>query len=116
MGRTPNTALALLMAEADWGNGQLARAVNRAAAESGMTLNYSASTVTYWLKGALPREAVRPVIVEALARRVRRPVTCAESGFPSGDTDNVADLADLVRGDADPSRRNILSAGLYSRR
>lgn len=28
MTRTPNTALAGLMAEADWGNGQLARAVN----------------------------------------------------------------------------------------
>ncbi|WP_405890797.1 hypothetical protein OG427_28050 [Streptomyces sp. NBC_00133] len=114
MGRTPNTALAALMTEADWGNGQLARAVNRAGAEVGMALNYSASTVTYWLKGALPKEPVRPVIAEALSRRISRPVTCAEAGFPGENADKVADLADLARGDMDPSRRGVLSAGLYS--
>ncbi|MER7000394.1 hypothetical protein [Streptomyces sp. NPDC000410] len=114
MGRTPNTALAALMAEADWGNGQLARAVNRAGAEAGLALNYSASTVTYWLKGTLPKEAARPVIAEALARRIRRPVTCAEAGFPGESADTVTDLADLVRGDMDPSRRGVLATGLYS--
>ncbi|WP_369380428.1 hypothetical protein [Streptomyces sp. cg36] len=114
MGRTPNTGLGALMTEADWGNGQLARAVNRVAAEAGMTLNYSASTVTYWLKGSLPRAQVQPIVVEAFSRRIGRPVTCAEAGLPGEDTNKVAGLADLVRSDMDPSRRGVLSAGLYS--
>ncbi|MFJ6722340.1 hypothetical protein [Streptomyces sp. NPDC091259] len=114
MGRAPNRSLAGLMAEADWGNGQLARAVNRTGAEAGMDLSYSASTVTYWLKGSMPREGVPQVIAEALSRRIGRPITCAEAGFPGSDADTVGDLSELVRGDMDPSRRRVLSAGLYS--
>ncbi|MFD0148704.1 hypothetical protein ACWGQ4_01210 [Streptomyces sp. NPDC055721] len=115
MGRTPNTALAALMAEADWGNGQLARAVNRAGAEAGLTLNYSASTVTYWLRGTLPKDPARAVVAEALSRRVRRPVTCAELGFPDADgASGTHGLADLARNDMDPSRRGVLTAGMYS--
>ncbi|MFD9793752.1 hypothetical protein ACFWXK_22725 [Streptomyces sp. NPDC059070] len=114
MARTPNTALAALMTEAEWGNGQLARAVNRIATEAGTPLNYSASTVTYWLRGTLPREAVRPLVAEAFSRRIGRPVTCAEAGLPGPETNPVADLADLVRRDMDPTRRGVLSAGLYS--
>ncbi|BAU84895.1 regulatory protein [Streptomyces laurentii] len=128
MGRTPNTALVRVMAEADWGNGQLARAVNRAGAEAGLTLSHSASTVTYWLRGSLPKKPVRPVVAEALSRRLGRPVSCAELGFvPSdgvagsgtGEGDDPAatgtrGLADLARKDMDPSRRGVLTAGLYS--
>lgn len=114
MTREPNRALARLMTEAEWGNGQLARAVNRTGAEAGMELSYSASTVTYWLRGTTPREGVPPVITEALSRRIGRPITCAEAGFPGIGTDSVSDLSDLVRGDMDPSRRRVLSAGLYS--
>ncbi|MFE4589358.1 hypothetical protein [Streptomyces laurentii] len=128
MGRTPNTALARVMAEADWGNGQLARAVNRAGAEAGLTLSHSASTVTYWLRGSLPKKPVRPVVAEALSRRLGRPVSCAELGFVrsdgvagrgTGEGDDPAatgtrGLADLARKDMDPSRRGVLTAGLYS--
>nr|WP_282696848.1 hypothetical protein [Streptomyces sp. CC208A] len=119
MGRTPNTALAALMVEAGWGNGQLARAVNRAGAEAGLTLNYSASTVTYWLRGSLPKEPARVIVAEAFARRVRRPVTCAELGFPDTGADADSErgtrgLAGLVRNDMDPSRRGVLATGLYS--
>ncbi|MFG3495840.1 hypothetical protein [Streptomyces sp. NPDC047928] len=114
MGRTPNASLAALMAEAGWGNGQFARAVNRTAAEAGASLHYGASTVTYWLKGALPKEAARPFIVEALARRIGRPVTRTEAGFPGDSASEADDLADIARGDMDPSRRGVLSAGLYS--
>ncbi|WP_405827167.1 MULTISPECIES: hypothetical protein [unclassified Streptomyces] len=114
MGRAPNRSLAGLMAEADWGNGQLARAVNRAGAEAGMDLSYSASTVTYWLRGTMPREGVPQVIAEAISRRIGRPITCAEAGFLGITADTVGDLSDLVRGDMDPSRRRVLSAGLYS--
>ncbi|MEU7024801.1 hypothetical protein ABZ990_29790 [Streptomyces sp. NPDC046203] len=133
MGRTPNTALARVMAEADWGNGQLARAVNRAGAEAGLTLSHSASTVTYWLRGSLPKKPVRPVVAEALSRRLGRPVSCAELGFagPDGggaggageggadgavgsDATGTRGLADLAGKDMDPSRRGVLTAGLYS--
>ncbi|MGW6940841.1 hypothetical protein ACWGF3_17830 [Streptomyces xanthophaeus] len=114
MGRAPNRSLAGLLAEADWGNGQLARAVNRTGAEAGMVLSYSASTVTYWLKGTTPREGIPQVIAEALSRRIGRPITCAEAGFPDADTDTIGHLSDLVRDDMDPSRRRMLSAGLYS--
>ncbi|QTE00669.1 hypothetical protein S1361_25275 [Streptomyces cyanogenus] len=64
MGRTPNTALAALMREAEWGNGQLARAVNRTAAEAGVDLHYDASTVTHWLKGSVPKEEARAAVLE----------------------------------------------------
>ncbi|MEV7618253.1 hypothetical protein [Streptomyces sp. NPDC089799] len=115
MGRTPNESLAAAMREADWGNGQLARAVNRAGTEAGLALNYSASTVTYWLRGSLPKEPVRPVVAEAFSRRIGRPITCRELGFPNaGGADGVHGLADLVRSDMDPSRRAVLGAGLYS--
>ncbi|CAM5678048.1 hypothetical protein [Streptomyces canarius] len=114
MGRTPNTALAGLMREADWGNGQLARAVNRTAAEGGVELHYDASTVTHWLKGSVPKEEARAAVLEALSRRVGRVVTFAEAGFPGEDAHTSAALVDLVRSDMDPSRRGVLAAGLYS--
>ncbi|MFE1308019.1 hypothetical protein [Streptomyces sp. NPDC058755] len=114
MGRTPNAALAALMREAGWGNGQLARAVNRTASEGGLTLRYDASTVTHWLKGSVPREEARAAVVEALSRKVGRVVTFAEAGFPGEDVNRSAALADLVRSDLDPSRRGVLVTGLYS--
>ncbi|GAB1337628.1 hypothetical protein ACE1SV_42180 [Streptomyces sp. E-15] len=114
MGRTPNTALAALLRAADWGNGQLARAVNRTAAEGGLELRYDASTVTHWLKGSVPKEEARAAVVEALSRRIGCVVTFAEAGFPGVDVNRSADLADLVRSDMDPSRRGLLATGLYS--
>ncbi|MEZ0089197.1 hypothetical protein [Streptacidiphilus sp. EB129] len=117
--RTPNMGLARLMAEAGWGNGQLARAVNRAGLESGLDLNYDESAVSHWLTGTLPRRQVRPVILEALSRKLGRPITSHEAGF--GDdadalpqTDPVAAVMDLGQADMDPSRRSVLAAGMYS--
>ncbi|NJQ01195.1 hypothetical protein [Streptomyces zingiberis] len=114
MGGTENTALAALMTEARWGNGQFARAVNRTAAESGLTLSYDASSVSHWLNGSVPRAEARPAVAEALSRRVGRVVTYAEIGFPGADTNRAAALADLVRHDMDPTRRGVLAGGLYS--
>ena len=116
--RTPNTALAGLMAEARWGNGQLARAVNRTGAESGMALTYDDSAVSHWLSGTMPMPQVRPVIIEAISRHLGRPVTSSEIGFPgtgpAEDSDPVSGLVDLGRADMDPSRRTVMAAGLYS--
>ncbi|PYC78580.1 hypothetical protein C7C46_15875 [Streptomyces tateyamensis] len=125
MARTPNRELADLLAEARWGNDQLARAVNRIGRETGLELTYDHSAVSHWLKGVRPRAAVRPVIAEAFARRLARPVTSQQAGFgaaPAGRAEGgtqsaqsaLADLSDLVRDDMDPSRRSMLAAGLYS--
>ena len=106
------------MGEAGWGNGQLARATNRVAAELGVRINYSASTVTYWLRGVQPRPEVRPAISEALSRCLGRPVTSDEAGFGSEsavvEPDAVSGLVDLGRADMDPSRRSVIAASVYS--
>ena len=120
--RTPNRGLAALMTEARWGNGQLARAVNRAGAESGFALGYDESAVSHWLGGTVPRRQVRPVVLEVLSRRLGRPVTSQEAGFgrasgaadPDADADPVSGTMDLGRADMDPSRRSVLAAGMYS--
>ncbi|WP_030021904.1 hypothetical protein [Streptomyces monomycini] len=119
--RTPNTSLALLIRQAAWTEQQFANAVNRAGAEAGLTLRYEQSAVAHWLSGTTPRPQARPVVLEALARRLGRPVTHAEAGFPTrpggtapGGSSTVEELLDLSRDDMDPSRRSVLQAGLYS--
>ncbi|MEU9502049.1 hypothetical protein [Streptomyces sp. NPDC048196] len=117
--RTPNLALTGLMREGGFGNAQLARAVNRAGAELGVTLHYDKTSVSHWLKGALPQQAARPAITEALSRLLARPVTSREAGFPGSaeldeSPDVVAGVVDLGRADMDPSRRAVLGAGLYA--
>lgn len=77
--------------------------------------------MTHWLAGTQPKPQVRAVIVEVLARRLKRPVTHTEAGLtpvPSvrGATqgDAVEDLVDLGTADMNPSRRGVLAGGLYS--
>ncbi|UGQ11158.1 hypothetical protein LO772_30865 [Yinghuangia sp. ASG 101] len=62
------------------------------------------------------------MILEAFARRLHRRVTAADAGLtadpaPDADTgnpDTVKGLITLGSADMDPSRRSILTAGLYS--
>lgn len=119
--RTSNTSLALLLRQAAWTEQQFANAVNRAGAEAGLTLRYEQSAVAHWLSGTIPRPQARSVVLEALARRLGRPVTHAEAGFPTrpggaapARNAAVEELLDLTRDDMDPSRRGVLQAGLYS--
>ncbi|MGK5450871.1 hypothetical protein [Streptomyces radiopugnans] len=116
-----NSGLENLLEQARWSGTQFAHAVNRAGAEVGLTLKYDQSAVSHWLRGTQPREQVRPVVLEVLGRRLGRPVTYAEAGFrrprnqkgaESGDT--AESLLDLGRTDMEPSRRGVLTAGLYS--
>lgn len=116
-----NAGLETLLEQARWSRTQLANAVNRIGAQIGVSLKYDQSAVSHWVAGTQPREQVRPVIIEALERRLARPVTYAEAGLrplkdgrgsASGDT--VESLLDLGRADMDPSRRGVLTAGLYS--
>ncbi|MFE4971677.1 tetratricopeptide repeat protein [Kitasatospora sp. NPDC056651] len=108
------------MAEAAWGNGELARAVNRTGTETGQRLKYDASAVSHWLSGTSPAAKALPVVLETLARRLKRPITAFEAGFREmptpvdKSTDTVSGLIDLGSLDMDPSRRGILTAGLYS--
>lgn len=116
--RTPNKALAALLDQARWSRGQFATAVNRTGAEAGLSLRYDQSAVSHWLSGTTPRRDVRPVVLEALARRLKRPVTHAEAGLPAPDghdgTGTLEELIDVGRADMDPSRRGVLTAGVYS--
>ncbi len=117
--RTRNAGLEALLVEAKWSRGQFAAAVNRAGTEAGLTLRYDQSAVSHWLSGTMPRPQVRPVIVETLARRLKRPVTHAEAGLgvqggAEGGRDTLEELVDVGRADMDPSRRGVLTAGVYS--
>lgn len=113
----PNHALAALMREGNIQNDQLARRVNAAGAELGLSLTYTKTAVSQWLRGHRPRPEARAAVTEALSRLLARPVTSAELGWQEsvvGSSDVVAGVVDLGRADMDPSRRAVLGAGLYS--
>lgn len=119
--RTPNASLSRLLDQAQWSRTQLAQAVNRIGAEVGLSLKYDQSAVSHWIAGTMPNQRARPVIVEALSRRLKRPVTHAEAGLQgpasarsTPGSDAVEQLLDITRADMDPSRRGVLTAGLYS--
>ncbi|WP_405807526.1 tetratricopeptide repeat protein [Streptomyces sp. NBC_00210] len=118
--RLPNMALARLLTESRWTYRQFARAVNRVGTETGFPLRYDESAVSHWLDGTTPRKSVRTCILEALSRRLGRPVTHAEAGLPIPTdhsptaADTVEGMIDLGRQDMDPSRRSVLGAGLFS--
>uniref|UniRef100_UPI001C4E6CD4 hypothetical protein n=1 Tax=Cellulomonas iranensis TaxID=76862 RepID=UPI001C4E6CD4 len=117
----PNTALSALITEARWTNGEFARAVNRTGTEIGLPLRYDDSAVCHWLTGTVPRSRVHPAILEALSRRLGRPVTAKAAGLgevPGTATttaDTLAGLIELGSADMDPTRRSVLgAAGLFS--
>lgn len=116
----PNTRLSRLLAETRWTHRQFARAINRIGTETGTPFRYDESAVSHWLTGTMPRPAVRTCILEALSRRLGRPVTHTEAGLliprnqPPNGVDIVEELVDLGRLDMDPSRRGMLAAGLFS--
>ncbi|MFI7295325.1 tol-pal system YbgF family protein [Streptomyces sp. NPDC050121] len=109
-----------LYRESGWTLRQFAQDVNRVGTERGTPLNYREPSVHQWLKGHMPKEIVRPLILEALSRRLRRPVTHAQAGFPTPPVQSnahpgtVEGLMDLGRNDMDPSRRSVIGAGLFS--
>ena len=114
--RQPNEGLRRLHAATGWTLRQLAQEVNKIATERGKPTRYQSPSAHQWLDGHLPKEEVRPLILEALARRLHRPVTQAEAGFPAPPgsetaTGTVEGLVDLGRQDMDPSRRGIIGAG-----
>ncbi|WP_435135940.1 tetratricopeptide repeat protein [Actinacidiphila sp. bgisy144] len=123
--RQPNDGLKGLYTATGWTLRQFAQEVNKVATERGRPTRYQRPSVHQWLDGHLPKAEVRPLILEALARRLQRPVTHAEAGFPapapvfapahgSREASTVEGLLDLGRQDMDPSRRSVIGASLFS--
>ncbi|MEU5607967.1 tetratricopeptide repeat protein [Streptomyces sparsogenes] len=119
MGQVPNPNLKRLYEQTGWTLGRFAREVNRVGTEGGTPKAYSAQTAHQWLKGHIPKEEARPLILEALSRKLGRPITHAEAGFPATVSDSiepstVEGLIDLGTQDMDPSRRSVIGASLFS--
>ncbi|MFD4700945.1 tetratricopeptide repeat protein [Streptomyces niveus] len=118
--REQNGCLSRLLNESAWSHSQFATAVNKVGTEQGRPLKYDASAVSHWLDGTVPRKEVRPLILEALARKLGRPITHLDAGLPSpldgqfapGAT--VEGLLNLGRQDMDPSRRGVMGSALFS--
>ncbi|MYZ38916.1 transcriptional regulator [Streptomyces sp. MnatMP-M17] len=116
----PNTALERLYRESGWTLRQLAQEVNRIGTERGTPLKYREPSVHQWLRGHMPREGVRPLVLEAFTRRLLRPITHAEAGFPTplkepnAHPGTVEGLIDLGEQDMAPSRRSVVGATLFS--
>ncbi|MFC7922211.1 tetratricopeptide repeat protein [Streptomyces cinereoruber] len=116
---SPNQTLARLHRETGWTLRQFAQEVNKLGTERGTPLKYREPSVHQWLNGHMPKESVRPLILEALARKLGRPITASDAGFPAPLPDEqhpstVEGLLNLGRHDMDPSRRSVLGVGLFS--
>lgn len=121
--RTPNQALRLLLAEAEWSGAQLAREVNALGAAQGTALHYDRTAVAHWLAGSRPRQPVPFLVAEALSRRLGRPVreqdtgltstgaAVHDSGAPRGERSAVEGLDEVLRA---AGRRRIALGGAYS--
>ncbi|MBP8536321.1 tetratricopeptide repeat protein [Streptomyces sp. MK37H] len=118
--RKPNKGLERLFRETGWTLRRLAQEVNRIGTERGTPQKYREPSAHQWLQGHMPKEAARPLILEAFARKLGRPITHTEAGFPlPADESNarlgtVEALIDLGRQDMDPSRRSVLGVSLFS--
>ncbi|MEU2393204.1 tetratricopeptide repeat protein [Streptomyces sp. NPDC007369] len=119
--RGPNRGLERLYRETGWTLRQFSQEINKLGTSRGTPLKYREPSVHQWLNGHTPKKDVRPLILEALARKLGRPVTNSEAGFPTPSPEGsgplpgtVEGLLDLGRQDMDPSRRSVLGVGLFA--
>ncbi|WP_405986226.1 tetratricopeptide repeat protein [Streptomyces sp. NBC_00872] len=114
----PNSGLERLFRETGWTLRQFAQAVNRIGTEQGTPVRYRPPSVHQWLNGGMPRESARPLILEALARRLGRAVAPADACFAAPEAPSasgtVDGIIDLGRQDMDPSRRSVIGSALFS--
>lgn len=124
--RTPvNGCLAAVIAEAGITYEAVARGVRQVAAENGdRTLRANKSAVAHWVAGTQPQPRTVEYLVEALSRRVGRPLLQADLGIASNSDqeqvlgreqlseDPVTAVARLGRADVD--RRMVLANAVYS--
>ncbi|WP_424186703.1 tetratricopeptide repeat protein [Actinokineospora sp. G85] len=115
--RRSNEALRALLKEARWTSHNFAAAVNRVAAEAGLTLRYDRTAVSHWLSGSRPRPPVPTLLAEAMSRRLGRHIAVAETGMADSpvvgaalveEVSGVRGLHQLVLADLDPVRRTLL--------
>ncbi|MFI1017551.1 tetratricopeptide repeat protein [Streptomyces sp. NPDC020965] len=117
---TPNDRLKRLVKETGGSQEQFSTLVNRLGTERGTPTTYTGVAVCHWCQGHMPREGNRELILEALARKLGRPITHAEAGFPppangGGDLGTVEGLIDIGTADILPGRRGVLgAASLFS--
>ncbi|GLF97916.1 helix-turn-helix transcriptional regulator [Streptomyces yaizuensis] len=123
MPATPNLRLRLLLETAGWSAAQLARAIGQVAAEHGSTLACDRSSVSRWLAGARPRPPAPEFLLEALSRRLDRPVTAGQAGLTrapermppvSWEAAPLRALTLLTGAELDPARRTLLTSALFS--
>ncbi|WP_237735830.1 hypothetical protein [Streptomyces sp. AA1529] len=121
--RTRNTRLHTLLQEADWSGAQLATALRKLADEHAQRLACDRSTVSRWLGGTTPRPPAPELLLQALSRRLQRPVSAAEAGLSSApatvldlswEADPLHRLTVLTRAEMDPRSRHTLHTGTYS--
>ncbi|MFH8411328.1 hypothetical protein ACH4FX_42210 [Streptomyces sp. NPDC018019] len=123
----PNRRLTALLAEADWSDASLARAVNALATAQGLGLNYSRASVAHWRRGSRPPAPVPALAAEALSRRVGRPITPYDTGLTPLSATQTAELPQqatsstpvrqllaLARSDIDPLQRTALQRAAYA--
>jgi tetratricopeptide (TPR) repeat protein len=112
-GRVPNESLRALLAEAGWNGAELARRVNRVAAEAGLTLTADRRSVSFWLAGRCPRPPVPELVAETFSRGLRRAVDVPDTGMDRHNrAASIADRADLGTGDVrGHTEMNYRSAG-----
>ncbi|MFE0423489.1 tetratricopeptide repeat protein, partial [Streptomyces sp. NPDC058953] len=107
----------LLFRETGWTERQMAQAVNRIGTERGTPTKYQQPSAHQWLKGCIPKTTTQPLILEALARRLGRPVTHDQAGFPArpDQSESYSLLEDLIDlGRQDMERRNFLGVSIFA--
>lgn len=125
MGREPNGELREAIAQAGWTYESVARAVRRVAAEAGdACLRTNRVSVAHWVAGTPPHAQTARYLIEALSRRLRRPLAPADLGLSSTDEPDGSGLGldvgqdplqQLVRiGRYDIERRAFLTRAAYS--
>ena len=100
--RKANAALRALLTEARWTEDGLARQVNAVAAEIGLATRLDRRSVSHWLAGRRPRSPLPELIAEALARRLGRPLSAAETGLSMQVTGGASAPTRAVRSGGDP--------------
>ncbi len=93
--RMSNERLRALLTQSACSGATLARETNIVAAENGERTSYTRVSAGQWLSGSVPRRPVPHYIAEALSRRLGRPVTPADAGFPGENGPVVYSVADL---------------------
>src|SRR5262245_53948312 len=81
----PNVRLIALMSEAEVTGQKLAKVINEAGGEVGLTLRYDRRSVDHWRRGHQPRSPVPQLAAEAFSRLLGRQVTVPETGLTGED-------------------------------